>query len=78
MPSPSPTSDPVSPSSPKGQRHWGLTLLWLAPVLFLVFVVMYGILTRQIDRVGGGPQVGMALPDFTLSDLQGHTVRLSD
>ncbi len=78
MPSPSPTSEPVSRSSPKGQRHWGLTLLWLAPALFLVFVVMYGILTRQIDNVGGGPRVGMALPDFTLSDLQGQAVRLTD
>jgi peroxiredoxin len=75
---PSPTSASVPPSSSKGQRHWGVTFLWSVPALFLVFVMMYGILTRQTDNVGDGPQVGMALTDFTLSDLQGHAVRLSD
>ncbi|MCZ6875329.1 MAG: TlpA disulfide reductase family protein [bacterium] len=75
---PSPTSASVPPSASKGQRHWGVTFLWSAPALFLVFVMLYGILTRQTDNVGDGPQVGMALTDFTLSDLQGHAVRLSD
>lgn len=78
MPPSSPPSDSVAPASAKAQRHWGLTILWLLPVFFLVLVVMYGILTRRIDNVAGAPQVGLTLADFTLSDLQGHTVRLSD
>lgn len=78
MPPSSPPSDSVAPASAKAQRHWGLAILWLLPVFFLVLVVLYGILTRRIDNVAGAPQVGLTLADFTLSDLQGHTVRLSD
>ena len=79
MPSSSPASDPVSSASAKGQqRHWGMAILWLLPVVFLLFVMLYGMLTREIEPVTSGPQVGMAMADFTLPDLQGHTVRLSD
>lgn len=74
----SPPSDSVTPASAKRQRHWGLSILWLLPVFFLVVVMLYGILTRQIDNVDGAPQVGVTLADFTLTDLQGRTVRLSD
>jgi peroxiredoxin len=41
-------------------------------------VVLYGVLTRPAaapDRPA--PRVGHPLPDFTLPDLQGHTVQLS-
>jgi peroxiredoxin len=72
------TSDPASPSTPVDSRHWGLTFLWLVPALFLVLVVIYGVMTRQPDTHDGAPQVGDRLANFTLPDLQGHTIQLSD
>jgi peroxiredoxin len=71
-------SDPVTPSTAADNRHWGLTFLWLLPVLFLVLVVLYGVFTRQPDNLDGSPQVGAMMADFALPDLQGHTVQLSD
>lgn len=76
---PSPhTSDTESPSQAVDDRHWGLTFLWLLPALFLVLVVIYGVMTRQPENLDGAPRVGAMMADFTLSDLQGHTVQLSD
>lgn len=77
QPSPHP-SDTESPTNVVDNRHWGLTFLWLLPALFLVLVVIYGIITRQPENPDGAPQVGAMMADFTLSDLHGHPVQLSD
>jgi peroxiredoxin len=67
-----------TPVAPPKHRHWGLTLLWLTPVLFLVLIVGYGVLTRQpTDTVDTTPRVGRPMADFTLPDLQGRPVQLS-
>lgn len=73
MPSP-----PEPMTSTPVQRHWGTVLLWTSPVFLVLGVVLYGVLTRPAaapDRPA--PRVGQPLPDFTLPDLQGHTVQLS-
>ena len=60
------------------QRSWGLILLWLAPLVFLLLVLAYGFLTRApADSTNSMPRVGHPLADFTLLDLQGHAVQLS-
>ncbi len=33
-------------AEPTQHRHWGVTLLWLTPVLLLLTIVVYGMLTR--------------------------------
>jgi peroxiredoxin len=66
-----------SPAPPQ-RRSWGVTLLWLAPVVFLLAVVLYGIVTRPPAAPDEpAPQVGQLMPDFTLPDLQGKKVQLS-
>jgi peroxiredoxin len=66
-----------SPAPPQ-RRSWGITLLWLTPVVFLLAVVLYGVLTRPPATPDGpAPQVGQLMPDFTLPDLQGNRVQLS-
>ena len=75
MQSPSPLP-PESPTRPA--RHWGVTLLWLAPVLFVAVILVYGLSTRQTaDTDQHLPRVGQPLADFTLPDLQGKTVQLA-
>jgi peroxiredoxin len=61
------------------QSHrWGLTLLWLAPVIFLLLVVLYGLLTRPpADPADATPRLGQPLADFTFPDLEGRSVQLS-
>lgn len=55
-----------------------MTLLWLAPVLFLLVMVVYGVLTRPpVVPDDATPRVGQPMPDFTLPDLQGNMVQLS-
>ncbi len=73
-----PTSEKRAPAPSPERRHWGATLLWLAPALFLLAFVVYGVLTRPpavLDTVA--PRVGQPLSDFTLPDLQGNRVQLS-
>jgi peroxiredoxin len=54
-------------------------LLWVAPVLFVLAVLAYGLLTqRPADPGNGLPRVGQPLADFTLPDLHGRHVQLSD
>ncbi len=65
-------------AEPTQHRHWGVTLLWLTPVLFLLAIVVYGLLTRPPTSLDDpAPRVGQPLPDFTLPDLQGNKVQLS-
>jgi len=65
------------PASPV-RRHWGIILLWLAPVLFLLIVVVYGVLTRPPPASHDPtPRVGQPVPDFALPDLRGNLVQLS-
>ncbi len=62
----------------KARRHWGVTLLWLLPALFLLAFVAYGVLTRpSVPLDDSVPRVGQALADFILPDLQGNPVQLS-
>lgn len=76
MQSPSPLP-PEPPTPTRPARHWGVTLLWLAPVLFIVVILVYGLSTRQaVNTKQHLPRVGQPLADFTLPDLQGKTVQL--
>jgi peroxiredoxin len=70
-------SEEVTPVVASKNRHLGLTLLWITPVLFLVLVAIYGVLTRHPDTDDTVPRVGQPLADFTLPDLQGNMVQLS-
>lgn len=73
-----PSPDSLTPSEPEKPRHWGMTALWMTPVLFLIAVVIYGLLSRPAAPTDStGPQVHQPLADFTLTDLQGNTVQLS-
>ncbi|GIX47114.1 MAG: thioredoxin [Candidatus Tectimicrobiota bacterium] len=72
------TDSTAAAAPPRKRRAWGLTLLWLAPLLFMAAVVVYGVLTRTPTAgQDSGPQVGKPVPDFTLPDLAGRPVRLS-
>src|SRR5574341_352908 len=72
--SPEKTALPPAPE----RRPWGVTLLWLAPLLGVLVIVLYGVLTRPPATLGdAAPRIGQPLPDFTLPDLQGHMVQLS-
>jgi cytochrome c biogenesis protein CcmG/thiol:disulfide interchange protein DsbE len=72
------TPEDPTPSTPVPNRHWGSTVLWLAPVLFLAAVVIYGLLTKSSTNTpDSGPQMGQPLADFALSTLQGQSVQLS-
>ncbi len=74
----SPPTSPEPPVSSARTRHWGLTLLWFTPVVFLLLMVAYGLLTRQADDLDATtPRVGRPMADFTLPDLQGRPVQLS-
>jgi peroxiredoxin len=62
----------------RAKRPWGLTLLWLVPVVFFLLVLAYGLLTRQpTDLEHTVPRVGQPLADFTLPDMQGRAIQLS-
>jgi peroxiredoxin len=68
----------MTPSTRQRKRKWGLTLLWVSPVFFVLVVLGYGLLTRQATTSGVIlPRVGQPLADFTLRDLHGRTVQLS-
>lgn len=67
-----------SPERPPSTRHWAVTVLWLTPALFLILVVAYGLWMRDTTpEQTGAPRVGQPAPDFTLPDLQGHSVQLA-
>ena len=71
-------SEPLVPAAPARRRHWGMTLLWTAPALFLLLALLYGVLTRPpTDASHAAPRIGQPLADFTLPDLQGRLVQLS-
>lgn len=72
----SPSSADLPPEVPPPRRSWGVTLLWLAPMLVLVLIIAYGAFTRP-TVVDTAPQVGQPLADFTLPNLQGQQVQLS-
>jgi peroxiredoxin len=67
----------VSPA-PAVRRHWGSTLLWVAPGLVLGLALLYGVLTRPSAVPDDTtPRVGQPLADFVLPDLAGRLVQLS-
>jgi len=73
-----PNPDTTSPDTATNSRPWGVALLWLLPVIVVVLILAYGVLTRMSDEKAGNlPQVGQPLADFALTDLQGNTVQLS-
>jgi peroxiredoxin len=76
--SPLTPEQPVTQTPTTTKHSWGLTLLWLGPVLFLLCIVVYGLLSRDSASPNNTvPRVGQPLADFTLPDLQGHSVQLS-
>lgn len=75
---PPPSPETASPATEAPQRSWGIMALWLAPLVFLLLIVAYGLVTRgPADPHDTLPRVGQPMADFTLSDLQGNTVQLS-
>jgi peroxiredoxin len=76
--SPPASPEPTTSSAARSGRSWGVTLLWIAPLLFMLVVLVYGLMTRQAANPGDGlPRIGQPLADFTLSDLHGRRVQLS-
>jgi peroxiredoxin len=72
------TPEHLAPAVPPPDRRWGITFLWLLPALALLLVFVYGFLTRApVDSSDTAPRIGKPLADFTLPDLQGHTVQLT-
>src|SRR5262245_12884634 len=72
------TPESLPPTTPVPKRRWGLTMLWLGPLLFLAAVLIYGLLTKgPTNTTDAGPQVGQPLADFALADLQGRAMQLS-
>jgi peroxiredoxin len=66
----------VSESSKR--RHWGIIVLWVAPLAVVLLLLGYGFLTRPPETPGHpAPLAGQPLPDFTLPDLQGNPMQLS-
>jgi peroxiredoxin len=49
----------------------------MTPVLFLLVLIVYGVLTRPPESGSPAPLAGQPLADFTLPDLQGNMVQLS-
>ena len=62
MPSASPPNpDITSPDTATNSRPWVVAFLWLLPVLVVVLILAYGVLTRTSDEKAGNlPQVGTA------------------
>ena len=54
-----------------------LTLVWMAPVLALAAILVYGWWTRPAPEPDLGPRVGQHLADFTLPDMSGAPVQLA-
>ncbi|MGE3537691.1 MAG: TlpA disulfide reductase family protein [Candidatus Tectimicrobiota bacterium] len=53
-------------------------ILWLLPVLVILAVLGYALITRETDDTAlMAPRVGKPLADFTLPDLQGRPVQLA-
>ena len=76
--SPPTPEQPMTTTPARVKRPWGLTLLWLVPVVFFLLVLAYGLLTRApTDPHRTVPRVGQPLADFTLPDMQGRAVQLS-
>jgi peroxiredoxin len=77
------TTDPsrleaLHTSAPAPRQRWDVRVLWLAPVVFLAGILLYGMLMRGRDAAGpAAPQIGQPLADFTLADLQGQTRQLA-
>lgn len=61
----------------KGIGSWGLTLLWMTPILALALFLVYGWWTRPAPEPDLGPRVGETLADFNLPDMNGRSVRLA-
>ena len=75
--SPSTPEQPMTKPPAPAKRPWGLTLLWLVPVVFFLLVLAYGLLTRPSTDPETLPRVGQPLADFTLPDMQGRAIQLS-
>jgi thiol-disulfide isomerase/thioredoxin len=72
------TPENVRSEPPIQRRPGGLILLWIAPLVALALIVVYGLFTRQpADQSDTAPQVGRPLADFTLSTLQGQPIHLA-
>ena len=68
----------ASPEAPPGKSgSWSITVLWLAPALVLILILVYGWWTRPAPKADVGPRVGQPLADFTLPDMDGNPVQLA-
>lgn len=71
------TTAPLDHELPASRRNWLLTGLWIAPVVVLLLLLVYGLVTRPAEQQDDGPMVGRPLADFTLPDLQGQEIQLT-
>ncbi len=59
-----------------GGKVWGAVVTGFSLLLVAGSIGLF-FLTRHIPQSAGAPQVGQRVPDFTLSDSEGHPVSLS-
>jgi len=70
--------DHLSPTAPPSDRRWGIILLWISLALAPLLAIGGMWLTREpADSGDTAPHIGKPLADFTLPDLQGHSVQLA-
>ncbi len=75
----SPRTETMASESVKKERSWGLIMLWIAPlVIVLVFFAYYWMAQPLLDNTAELPRLGQPMANFSLPDLQGRTVSLSD
>ncbi len=75
----SPSTEPALAETASTGRSWGTVLLWAMPLVIVLLFVAYGLMTRQSPELAAGlPRLGQPVADFSLPNLQGRTVSLSD
>jgi len=68
----------LSTVAPTSDRSWGIILLWISLALAPLLVIGGMWLTRgPTVSDDTAPRIGKPLADFTLPDLQGHSVQLA-
>ncbi len=74
-----PRTEVMSSESVAKGRSWGLILLWVAPLIVVLgFFAYYWLAQPLPDTTAELPRLGQPVADFSLPDLQGRIVSLSD
>ena len=74
----SPSTETRTSESASPGRSWGIVLFWVAPILVVLGFFAYYWMAQPIPNTTAAlPRLGQPMADFSLPDLQGHTVSLS-